>query len=575
MEVERREDWNVAFGSQRHSPGVPLEPEIRSLMEARFGRNFGDVRLFTGGPAAASARALGARAYTLGSRIVFGERQYQPGTTEGLWLLAHELAHVVQQQAGCASLPPPSDDVRHQLEREADWAADLIAAGRPVPSWFVFAPAPRGMIQRHQDAPCPGTRVSAADRSIWLPANEAIEIAYKEDPKNRGHAAAIFFGSQFENRDVLLPRGAPNRRFGDLLLRKLRGLQNQRRPDIIDFQNRVFYEIKTAGDTRRGTVQLQSYYRLADEIRREYAAFNEPPWRVEYATWYPAHALPFPSDPLRKIVCTQATDHNRWPGLILYEVHALDDEERRKRRQARVVSFELWNFDHGFSAILPTIHAELQKKIRSYDPDYPNYVIIVPQEFYWAWYKRRNERVLDKMRANPPFLDGRHPVGQFHIIAGSATLIAAAAIGVGGLIVAASTLTAASAAMAATVAGSTTAGGAAAGGATVVSLAAYKAMLATPAAKVLAAAAGVLIVIGNVKDANAANHTISEVSAIRAVPVVDFQPVNGVQSASSAAAPRESGFVHTPESAKGKFSLETRVLFDGKPHIVIGQISAK
>jgi hypothetical protein len=45
---------------------------------------------------------------------------------------------------------------------------------------------------------------------------------------------------------------------GNLLLRHLRGIRAQRRPDIIDFTNRVFYEIKSADDTRKGTVQLAS-----------------------------------------------------------------------------------------------------------------------------------------------------------------------------------------------------------------------------------------------------------------------------------------------------------------------------
>lgn len=48
---------------------------------------------------AASARLLGARAYTVGSDLVFEAGEYAPGTAEGRRLLAHELAHVVQQRA--------------------------------------------------------------------------------------------------------------------------------------------------------------------------------------------------------------------------------------------------------------------------------------------------------------------------------------------------------------------------------------------------------------------------------------------------------------------------------------------
>ena len=77
--------------------GRPLDDAPRSFMEARFGRNFAGVRIHTDGEAAASARALNARAYTFGRDIVFASGAYRPESGEGRGLLAHELAHVVQQ----------------------------------------------------------------------------------------------------------------------------------------------------------------------------------------------------------------------------------------------------------------------------------------------------------------------------------------------------------------------------------------------------------------------------------------------------------------------------------------------
>jgi len=79
--------------------GAALEPGLRTLMEDRFGTDFGAVRLHTDARANASAQAIGARAYTLGSDVVFGPGQYAPATATGLTTIAHELAHVVQQQA--------------------------------------------------------------------------------------------------------------------------------------------------------------------------------------------------------------------------------------------------------------------------------------------------------------------------------------------------------------------------------------------------------------------------------------------------------------------------------------------
>ncbi len=69
----------------------------QSFMETRFGRDFRGVRVHTNVKAAESAQDVSARAYTAGSNIVFGLGQYKPGTAEGKRLIAHELAHVIQQ----------------------------------------------------------------------------------------------------------------------------------------------------------------------------------------------------------------------------------------------------------------------------------------------------------------------------------------------------------------------------------------------------------------------------------------------------------------------------------------------
>ena len=91
------------------SPGRPLDAATRAFMEPRFGRNFGAVRTHTDGKAAASASAVQALAYTVGNDVVFAQQQYAPDTPGGKRLLAHELAHVVQQQgpatAGTAPAP--------------------------------------------------------------------------------------------------------------------------------------------------------------------------------------------------------------------------------------------------------------------------------------------------------------------------------------------------------------------------------------------------------------------------------------------------------------------------------------
>jgi outer membrane protein OmpA-like peptidoglycan-associated protein len=81
-----------------NSPGQPLDAETRAFIEPRMGHDFSHVRLHTDAKAAQSARDVNALAYTSGSNVVFGGAQYNPRSSDGRRLMAHELAHVVQQR---------------------------------------------------------------------------------------------------------------------------------------------------------------------------------------------------------------------------------------------------------------------------------------------------------------------------------------------------------------------------------------------------------------------------------------------------------------------------------------------
>jgi hypothetical protein len=84
------------------SAGRPLEPAVRREMEHRFGWDFTRVRVHSDALAAGSARDVHAHAYAVGHDVVFNEGRYAPGTQEGRQLIAHELTHVVQQNATMA-----------------------------------------------------------------------------------------------------------------------------------------------------------------------------------------------------------------------------------------------------------------------------------------------------------------------------------------------------------------------------------------------------------------------------------------------------------------------------------------
>ena len=89
-------------GQVLSTPGRALDPATHEFMASRFGTDFSDVRIHTDARAARSAEAVGARAYTVGNNVVFGAGQYDPAGEGGRRLLAHELAHVVQQDAAPA-----------------------------------------------------------------------------------------------------------------------------------------------------------------------------------------------------------------------------------------------------------------------------------------------------------------------------------------------------------------------------------------------------------------------------------------------------------------------------------------
>ena len=85
------------------SAGQPLDAASRQFFEPRFGHDFGKVRVHADGEAQQSAKSIHARAFAAGQDIVLGAGQYFPGTSSGRSLLAHELAHVVQQQGASTS----------------------------------------------------------------------------------------------------------------------------------------------------------------------------------------------------------------------------------------------------------------------------------------------------------------------------------------------------------------------------------------------------------------------------------------------------------------------------------------
>jgi hypothetical protein len=162
--------------------GQPLDSATRGGMEQAFNHGFGDVRVHAGERGAAMAGALGARAFAFGSQIAFGGGQYQPGTPMGDALLAHELAHVVQQQGQpAAGVLKVGGGESAALDHDADQAATAAVQGIHARSSGKAVPMLRSGvgIQRCPDgasatAPAPSVSISTSTISAatWKPHGE-------------------------------------------------------------------------------------------------------------------------------------------------------------------------------------------------------------------------------------------------------------------------------------------------------------------------------------------------------------------------------------------------------------------
>jgi hypothetical protein len=161
------------------TPGEPLDFATRTAMEGRFGHSFQDVRVHTDSLAAESARAVYAHAYTVGEHIVFDHGQYRPETPIGQHLLAHELAHTIQQhglQKSAAVSSDMSGDYHH-LEHEAEAAARTVMERPPVAGAHVSpSRAAQPRLSRASSAQPSGSASQTAnqeDEASWIPLDKS------------------------------------------------------------------------------------------------------------------------------------------------------------------------------------------------------------------------------------------------------------------------------------------------------------------------------------------------------------------------------------------------------------------
>ena len=180
------------------APGQPLDASSRGYFEPRFGHDFSRVRVHSDAGAAQSARDIDARAYTVGNNIVFGAGRFAPGAGAGRQLLAHELAHVVQNTGARAA-----DTIRRTPDPPPEPPARIISPvwnvqGRPVVV-VEFAGRRKAFYQRSGGSPRPESH-GGPQQDHWAPFDGWQPST---TTKGSGHFVKENYHRDFEPEDPL------------------------------------------------------------------------------------------------------------------------------------------------------------------------------------------------------------------------------------------------------------------------------------------------------------------------------------------------------------------------------------
>ncbi|MGE5217815.1 MAG: DUF4157 domain-containing protein [Chloroflexota bacterium] len=186
-----------------NAPGRPLDGATQKFFAIRLGHDFSHVRIHTDARAAESARKVNALAYTVGDNVVFGAGQYAPHSTAGQRLLAHELAHVVQQSS---STNRPGKGIDNgpadPFEQAADHIAENVMAKDHDAVAHSYAPArmPARVLQRYR---VPGN-LACSELVDWLNANSPYTPEWAETQCNYNFNGGLTVSSENVARGVKL-----------------------------------------------------------------------------------------------------------------------------------------------------------------------------------------------------------------------------------------------------------------------------------------------------------------------------------------------------------------------------------
>jgi hypothetical protein len=237
----------AAVARAASSVGEPLPEAPRSQLEGSLHADLSSVRIHTGGESAEAAHAVGATAFTVGQDIHFGTGRYAPAESAGLHLLAHEVAHTVQQRGSAPALfaklevSSPGDPA----EVEAEKAADAIVSGgslniKDAPAAIHRDPDPQAAPAPAPTGSAPAPVTPASGPTAPAPGSPAAGATATPEPSAAGApsltmgvitvtaydgllSASKFFNSQLTADTVDVPVGETSRTSADDLVKQEQG----------------------------------------------------------------------------------------------------------------------------------------------------------------------------------------------------------------------------------------------------------------------------------------------------------------------------------------------------------------
>jgi hypothetical protein len=265
--------------------GEPLSDHARAFFEPRFGCDFSGVRIHTDAKADEAARSVNARAFTVGHNVVFRRGDFAPDSSDGRWLLAHELTHVVQQNAASTDSGRGLSTKPAQVQRRVGSENVLQRVCAPAMAPAVAVDVGGG-----------GFNWEAAENCLIAQYPRAGLVGSNKDWK-------------FLNAPRTTPEGMDLNCFKSHLVAKSGMFLAQ--PDIIDFTRAEIYDVTTVGQA------YNHHVRLWADVGEATALANIPDCSGSMRTWQTGTWQPAPYYMVGPDMFMRTWNDN---GLLLYQM---------------------------------------------------------------------------------------------------------------------------------------------------------------------------------------------------------------------------------------------------------------